>query len=72
MRSYIAVQAIRNCAKCQSSEVFCEQSLDDTPKHYVACNQCGHEGNTAQNYNQAVTEWNYPSDKKSIRSYKEY
>lgn len=72
MTSYIAFQAIHNCSKCKSSDVFCERSLDAPPKYYVACNQCGHEGATAQSYNQAVTEWNYPSNKKSIRSYKEY
>jgi len=72
MSTHISIQSIRACTKCDSSAVFCESTLDDTPRYFVLCNDCGFEGLEAANAQAAIDLWNNPPTVKPVRRYKEY
>ncbi|HDY8229006.1 TPA: Lar family restriction alleviation protein [Vibrio vulnificus] len=72
MSTYIPLHYLKPCGKCHSSAVFCESTLDDTPRYFVFCNDCGFEGVTADSRQNAITLWNAPPTNKPVRRYKEY
>lgn len=60
MSTFISVVYIKPCPNCSSKQVFCEQTLDETPNYYVACQDCNHEGKEAETSNLAIQLWNHP------------
>lgn len=70
--THISIQSIRACTKCDSSAVFCESTLDDTPCYFVLCNDCDFEGAEAMNAQAAIDLWNNPQTIKPVRRYKEF
>lgn len=58
MSTFINVIYIKPCPVCSSKHVFCEQTLDATPRYYVACQDCNHEGIEAEKSHLAIQNWN--------------
>ncbi|KJY81207.1 hypothetical protein [Vibrio nigripulchritudo] len=61
MSTHIRIHAITACRQCESESVFCDSTLDDEPSYFVACDDCGLEGEACTNAQAAIDAWNHPS-----------